>query len=399
MSSHERDDRVDPTVLDAWQIEPLGDDFADRVVTKAFALESEEKLSSDPSREPSTRRRRLAIAGVVALAAGLALVLVARPAKLRERTASPRSEPSWTAMSLASAKTIEIAGRARLEARPGARLAWRVSEEGEAQVRQDFGRVRYAVEPGGPFVIDTPAGHVRVVGTEFTVEVMEMKQAHKRWSSVTAVAAVGLATWVFVHDGEVEVANAEGTVGVREHEQILMTEDAPPQVLASAAAVEPDLHAKRRRARDEAARRIRQRQIEHPRERRDDADEDELSRKGEAEGSEADYLRPEQLPAFEADYIRDVIRDQLVPSARACYNEILLVEDPEYAGSIVLNFTIVTDEDIGGVVDEVKLGEETDIDDARFLECMQNAMYETLFPPPEEGGEIKVSYPMNFLPG
>jgi hypothetical protein len=302
-------------------------------------------------------------------------------------------------MSVTHADTVEIAGRAQLELSSGAKLAWRVAEGGDIELHQDFGRVRYQVQPGGPFIVETPSGHVRVVGTEFTVEVMQMKQAHKRWSSVAVIASAGLTTWVFVHHGEVEVASADAKRSIGKGDQILLTKDTPPQVLASETSEANPPRSKRRRDHDEMARRIRQQLSERPRPRPNEGDRARAPEaRAASDGSDRPYLAPEQLPEFERAYIHDVMADQLVPAALDCHIQ-MLREDPEYRGRIVLNFTIIADEEIGGVVDEVVLGDETDVDDAQFLECMQSAMYETLFPPPEAGGEIRVSYPLDFEPG
>jgi len=98
------------------------------------------------------------------------------------------------------------------------------------------------------------------------------------------------------------------------------------------------------------------------------------------------------------EYLRERMREDLVPSAHRCYNA-LLVKDPEQAGTIVLDFDIVADEHLGGVVERVDLGEGTDIDDEGMRECMQDAMYEMTFDPPKSGGRVQVTYPLVFEPG
>ena len=65
----------------------------------------------------------------------------------------------------------------------------------------------------------------------------------------------------------------------------------------------------------------------------------------------------------------------------------------------MLDFDIVADEHLGGVVERVDLAEGTDIDDEGMRECMQDAMYEMTFEPPKSGGRVQVTYPLVFEPG
>jgi RNA polymerase sigma-70 factor (ECF subfamily) len=101
---------------------------------------------------------------------------------------------------------------------------------------------------------------------------------------------------------------------------------------------------------------------------------------------------------IDKDYLRERIAEDLIPSARGCYNDVLVV-DPEAAGKIVLEFEIVADESLGGVVDMVEFGEDTSIADAGMLECMRDAMYDMTFDPPKSGGIVQVTYPFVFEPG
>ena len=103
-------------------------------------------------------------------------------------------------------------------------------------------------------------------------------------------------------------------------------------------------------------------------------------------------------PQIDPEYIRERVREDLIPHARGCYNQVLL-RDGDYGGKIVLDFTIVADEELGGVVESVELGADTTIDDPTMLECMQDATYTLIFDPPDAGGRVQVSYPMLFEPG
>ena len=58
--------------------------------------------------------------------------------------------------------------------------------------------------------------------------------------------------------------------------------------------------------------------------------------------------------------------------------------------------SIVGDEDIGGVVDEVALGEDSEIKHPELLECLRESMYSVTFEPPEGYGTVRVTYPIVF---
>jgi hypothetical protein len=98
------------------------------------------------------------------------------------------------------------------------------------------------------------------------------------------------------------------------------------------------------------------------------------------------------------EYVQAQLERELIPGARSCYNQMLLV-DPDYSGSLQLHFTVVADEDLGGVVETVSPGEDRDIDDERMLGCLEEKMYEVTFDPPETGGTLRVTYPLEFEPG
>jgi hypothetical protein len=105
----------------------------------------------------------------------------------------------------------------------------------------------------------------------------------------------------------------------------------------------------------------------------------------------------EQLPTLDPDYVREAIREQLVPVAIDCYNTALR-QDPELAGELVMNFTIVGEEEIGGVVEEVNIDEESTLNDEFVRECLRESMMTVTFEPPPDGGRIEVTYPITFEP-
>ncbi len=96
------------------------------------------------------------------------------------------------------------------------------------------------------------------------------------------------------------------------------------------------------------------------------------------------------------DYIQERVRE-IVPLVRECY-ELGLEEEPSLAGRMVARFTIVGDPDIGGIVEEVTLGEESDLESPVVEECVRETMYTLELAAPEEGGRVVVNYPFQFRP-
>jgi hypothetical protein len=104
------------------------------------------------------------------------------------------------------------------------------------------------------------------------------------------------------------------------------------------------------------------------------------------------------LPTLDAKYIREAVGEQLVPVAKECY-ESALDDDPTLSGTLVLNFTIVGAEEVGGVVEEAEvLAEESTLNNAFVNECMRESVMAVEFVPPSSGGRVDVKYPFIFEP-
>jgi len=109
---------------------------------------------------------------------------------------------------------------------------------------------------------------------------------------------------------------------------------------------------------------------------------------------------PEQrakLPQLDPQYIQEAIREQLVPVAVECY-ESALEDEPELAGQLLVEFTIVGAEEVGGIVEDALIQDDSTLDNAFVRECIRESVMAVSFEPPEAGGEIKVVYPINFEP-
>jgi hypothetical protein len=93
-------------------------------------------------------------------------------------------------------------------------------------VVQDAGEAFYRVEPGGAFVVATPAGEVTVTGTCFRVEVVSMKKETMVGAAVGA--ALSAAVLVTVYEGKVILANERGKTEVAAGERATMATGGAP---------------------------------------------------------------------------------------------------------------------------------------------------------------------------
>jgi hypothetical protein len=139
-------------------------------------------------------------AAVVASACGLALVVAI------VRGSPDLGGPSTGAVTTTERRTLAIGKRGVAVAEAGAALAWSV-HGGRARVDQGSGDVFYRIDHGGPFVVATPLGEVRVTGTCFRIEVI-MKPSKQSLIGGGIGAAVAAAVVVTVYEGGVVVADS-----------------------------------------------------------------------------------------------------------------------------------------------------------------------------------------------
>lgn len=100
---------------------------------------------------------------------------------------------------------------------------------------------------------------------------------------------------------------------------------------------------------------------------------------------------------LDKEYIRDVVRSDFYPMARQCY-ESALVSNPKLSGKLVVFFTIVGDEKVGGIVESAELVEGTTIDDPQLTQCFAESMKTVAFKAPRKGGMVTVKYPFEMTP-
>lgn len=379
----ERDD------LDAWDVEPLGADFEDRVMA---ALDAPR-----PTQQPS-RNRAVIWATALSLAAAAALAVGLWPGAGPDAT---------------DAISIRASASAQLDYTPGS-----------ARAEQSRGTVTYRVQSGTPFVVRTPAADITVHGTEFTVEILTMQDERRRkYLGAGALAMGGAAVAVYVSAGQVEVHNEHGRTEVAAGEVAVASEHAGPRskpapIVAAAKPVGTPRKTISPREREEVKRRLADALAKRSAPVREGLEDD---REEEPDAEEA-------MGSLDKDYIRDVVREDLVPIAKECY-ESALEGRPDLAGSVMLEFSIAGDESVGGIVDEVSFAEGALFEDAgktppppegthvdtvpagakrrpelslaenpEFAECLSESTASLLFDPPTGGGRVQVTYPFVFKP-
>jgi hypothetical protein len=98
--------------------------------------------------------------------------------------------------------------------------------------------------------------------------------------------------------------------------------------------------------------------------------------------------------AMDPAYIQEVVRNDFFPMARQCYGELLSRKDA--GGRIAMSFTIVADEKLGGIVEDVAVDSDGGVADEKMTTCMRESMTTLAFRPPAHGGTVTVVYPIEF---
>ncbi|MEZ4406184.1 MAG: AgmX/PglI C-terminal domain-containing protein [Polyangiales bacterium] len=127
-----------------------------------------------------------------------------------------------------------------------------------------------------------------------------------------------------------------------------------------------------------------------------------LARSVDASAGRADPLHAPMptLPDGRVDpeYVRDRIREDFVPLAQSCYDQ-LIERQPGVSGRAVAEFTVMGDEHVGGVVDDVRIDTgDSGLAETEFSTCLRESMVTVSFRPPPGRGSLRVRYPFRFTP-
>ena len=97
-------------------------------------------------------------------------------------------------------------------------------------------------------------------------------------------------------------------------------------------------------------------------------------------------------------YIQEVVRGDFFPMAEKCYEE-LLTRKKNAKGRVEMSFTIVADEKLGGILEDVEAKhDDAGLADEKMTTCMRESMSTLAFRPPAHGGIVTVVYPIEFAP-
>jgi hypothetical protein len=96
-------------------------------------------------------------------------------------------------------------------------------------------------------------------------------------------------------------------------------------------------------------------------------------------------------------YIQEVVREDLFPMARQCYEE-LIARKPDAGGRLEMELTIAGDDAIGGIVEEASLAKTSSLKDEKMETCIRESLLTLSFPPPAHDDVVTVVYPIVFSP-
>ena len=90
-------------------------------------------------------------------------------------------------------------------------------------------------------------------------------------------------------------------------------------------------------------------------------------------------------------------QSDVMPLADECYTQ-ALERDPSVAGGLDMQFQIIGDEDVGGLVESVELEDSSEIRDDEMIECIRETLLSTIFPAPDDSGAAGVRLTLRFSP-
>ena len=82
--------------------------------------------------------------------------------------------------------------------------------------------------------------------------------------------------------------------------------------------------------------------------------------------------------------------------ARKCYEE-LLARQPDAGGKLEMEFTIVADDELGGMVEDAGIADGSALGDEKMDTCIRESLTTLAFPPPAHGGVVSIHAPLTFV--
>ena len=109
--------------------------------------------------------------------------------------------------------------------------------------------------------------------------------------------------------------------------------------------------------------------------------------------------REEAKGSLDKAYIQAQVRE-IIPLVKECYDMALeAAKDTSEPldGVLKVRFSIIGDEELGGVIEDSQVLEGTPLSgNAALTECVQETMYGLQLEPPRGGGKVVVTYPLRF---
>jgi hypothetical protein len=375
---------MDPRELErAWPAAEPPPGFSERVLERVL-------LDAVVS-APAPRRGR--VLGWVRAHAVRSLAVAAVTAALAGVFVHGSAEPEADVIA-AEPREVSLGARAVAEMSSGAHLRWRGDE-----VLQDLGEVKYRVVPGSPFVVQTPYGSIRVLGTVFRVVVDASGKAadgrsaargesmkKQAWAIAGTSATLGALLFVSVDQGKVRLSRGDEELVLSAGQSGWIGSDgiprsSPPAPLPSAAAPSGEASPARqepRRMSPEQRTEIRAKLLQAL---RSAAERPAPVQPGPGAASEAARAPAVHISRDVAEYaksIGDVIESDFAPLAQDCYDE-LLRKKPGAEGDVILDFKIISEESIGGIVDSAAVTDQSTLRDDDFETCLSESFLSVQF--------------------
>lgn len=372
--------------LAAYGPPPPPPDLVDRIMANVEMAASRPESSSSRGRPARRSSITLMAFGAVAAAALAIIVMVFR--------SPPGTSTIGEEVVAAAPRRMALGDRAEALMETGAAIAYSLDHDGKCHVVQRRGEVRYQVRGGEEFVVETPAGRITVLGTQFSVEVEEMRATMRKKAAFGAAAT--LLVTVALYEGHLLFENEHGQLALAEGDIATAGLGEAPS-LSSATEDEPVVDrpvSRVSRFKSSQARETLRRAIEAARQEdlRREATRDLSSESGEV----APEMPERPRGTLPREYIRETV-GEITPLIAECYDT-TLEQSPTAEGRVTVSFTIVGEEDVGGLVETAEIVEidESLAELTDFDECIVQTILSIEIDPPEGGGEVNVTYPFIF---
>ena len=109
-------------------------------------------------------------------------------------------------------------------------------------------------------------------------------------------------------------------------------------------------------------------------------------------------IEASELSEHNQKYLREQVKADLLPPVLDCYSSALAI-DPTLSGTLALEFAVIGDPEIGGVVEYAEVDTEQSTLVSEFMaECVRESTMAMSFDAPPEGGRFALHYPLVFEP-